>query len=513
MADVFISYARSTATCARALAAIIEANGNSVWYDARLPAHRWYADVIQEQLDAAKAVLIIWSAEAVRSQWVRSEADRARHNGTLIQLRIDDCAPPMPFDQIQCPSLAEWSGDRSDPSLHVILDSLSALLCRDMSDEVQLQHQSPAVATARPPEAQLLLEAAMKSLQAGQADELVQAIPLLIEATRIAPADGEIWGLLAVVYAARRRAVTAADRAAYETRARSAIETALRLDPQEVRARCAAVILMPAYRNWQNRESAARQILSKRPETPLAQFSLAVTLANTGQWSEAADIVGRISRTRFLLPAVEQFTVLALWSAGQIVQAELAGERAARRFPVYTGLWEARVALLTHTGRATDAMSMLDDAVNRPPGCTAAKLESARFTASALAGRRPAEEALAINEAMLGSGEIEPLTVAQRCAALGFTDASFSVLEGYYSRRGRWAKCAPASDEDISTSELFMPQLKNVWSDERFGVLVDQIGLEAHWRQTGKVADFAIRNASAISRGETAIGAAGYCPA
>mgnify|MGYP001545553203 CR=1 FL=1 len=60
MADVFISYARSTVECAEALASLVEANGHSVWYDARLPAHRAYADVIQEQLDAAKAVLIIW---------------------------------------------------------------------------------------------------------------------------------------------------------------------------------------------------------------------------------------------------------------------------------------------------------------------------------------------------------------------------------------------------------------------------------------------------------------------
>src|SRR4029078_6868754 len=105
MADVFISYARSTVGCAEALARIIEAGGNSVWYDARLPAHRAYADVIQEQLDDAEAALLIWSREAVHSQWVRSEADRARLKGTLIQLRIDDCVLPMPFDHIECPVL------------------------------------------------------------------------------------------------------------------------------------------------------------------------------------------------------------------------------------------------------------------------------------------------------------------------------------------------------------------------------------------------------------------------
>src|SRR5207253_2920568 len=94
MADVFISYARPTESCVRAFANMLEREGRSVWYDARLPAHRSYSDVIQEQLDSAKAVLIIWCQEAVRSQWVRSEADRARLNGTLVQARIEECVLP-----------------------------------------------------------------------------------------------------------------------------------------------------------------------------------------------------------------------------------------------------------------------------------------------------------------------------------------------------------------------------------------------------------------------------------
>src|SRR5258707_6245301 len=49
-----------------------------IWWDADLPANRDYADVIEERLAGAKAVLVLWSAEAVKSQWVRSEADRAR---------------------------------------------------------------------------------------------------------------------------------------------------------------------------------------------------------------------------------------------------------------------------------------------------------------------------------------------------------------------------------------------------------------------------------------------------
>jgi adenylate cyclase len=84
MSDIFISYARSTAQQAQAVADALRSLGYRVWSDDQLPAHRGYADVIEERLRAAKAVVVIWSAEAARSQWVQSEADRAREADKLV---------------------------------------------------------------------------------------------------------------------------------------------------------------------------------------------------------------------------------------------------------------------------------------------------------------------------------------------------------------------------------------------------------------------------------------------
>ena len=99
MSEVFISYARSTAARAQQIADGLRALGYGVWRDDELPAHRSYADVIEERLKAAKAVVVVWSAEAVKSEWVRSEADRARADHKLVQLTVDGFPPPMPFDQ------------------------------------------------------------------------------------------------------------------------------------------------------------------------------------------------------------------------------------------------------------------------------------------------------------------------------------------------------------------------------------------------------------------------------
>jgi adenylate cyclase len=127
MSDVFISYARSTEALARQIGDALRALGYRVWRDDELPAHRAYSDVIEERLKAARAVVVVWSAEAVRSHWVRSEADRAREDGKIVQVNVDGARLPMPFDQIQCADLSGWKGDLSAPGWQKAAASIADL--------------------------------------------------------------------------------------------------------------------------------------------------------------------------------------------------------------------------------------------------------------------------------------------------------------------------------------------------------------------------------------------------
>jgi TolB-like protein len=127
MSEVFVSYARSTAQLAQTLVAALRERGFSVWIDDDLPAHRAYSPVIEEQLTAAKAAVVIWSSDAVKSEWVLSEANRARQDHKLIQVTTDTAGLPMPFDTIQCADLANWTGDLQAPGWRKVLASVSHL--------------------------------------------------------------------------------------------------------------------------------------------------------------------------------------------------------------------------------------------------------------------------------------------------------------------------------------------------------------------------------------------------
>jgi adenylate cyclase len=127
MASLFISYARGDEPKAARVAQCLGDAGYEVWRDDQLPAHRAYGDVIEERLKHAAAVVVLWSAEASRSQWVRAEADAARTAGTLVQVSLDGSLPPMPFNQIQCANLTQWSGDTAAPGWRKLLESVAAL--------------------------------------------------------------------------------------------------------------------------------------------------------------------------------------------------------------------------------------------------------------------------------------------------------------------------------------------------------------------------------------------------
>ncbi len=128
MSHVFISYARPDEPLATRIADSLKAAGYEVWRDDELPAHRAYADVIEERIKGASAVVVLWSADAVKSQWVRAEADSARSALTLIQTTLDGTIPPMPFNQIQCADLKGWDGRHSAAGWKTLLASIAELV-------------------------------------------------------------------------------------------------------------------------------------------------------------------------------------------------------------------------------------------------------------------------------------------------------------------------------------------------------------------------------------------------
>jgi hypothetical protein len=101
MADIFIAYGTADRAEVAKLAAYLEAEGWSVWWDRGLTAGDEYRDEIMKHLALARAVIVVWSKTSASSSWVRSEAGRAQVAGKLIPVKVAGLTYaeiPPPFD-------------------------------------------------------------------------------------------------------------------------------------------------------------------------------------------------------------------------------------------------------------------------------------------------------------------------------------------------------------------------------------------------------------------------------
>jgi adenylate cyclase len=128
MADVFISYARADKARVAPLVAAIEAKGWSVWWDPEIAPGRQFDDEIDVALQAAKAVLVVWTPTSVVSRWVRGEARDAAERGILVPVRFDQARLPIDVRAIHTTDLDEWREDPANPALQECLHALAAMI-------------------------------------------------------------------------------------------------------------------------------------------------------------------------------------------------------------------------------------------------------------------------------------------------------------------------------------------------------------------------------------------------
>ena len=72
--EIFLSYSSQDRAAAKRLAEALEGRGFGVWWDKEIPPGKTFDQVIEERLDAAQAVVVLWSARSAGSPWVRTEA-------------------------------------------------------------------------------------------------------------------------------------------------------------------------------------------------------------------------------------------------------------------------------------------------------------------------------------------------------------------------------------------------------------------------------------------------------
>jgi tetratricopeptide (TPR) repeat protein len=134
MSDVFISYAREDRDKAECLARACEQQKWVVWWDKVIPPGKKYADVIAQELASAKAVVVLWSAASVASDWVKDEVQEAAKLGILVPALIEKVDPPYGFRQVQTADLSDWDGSSTHAELQRFVHAIGSLLSKPVHD-------------------------------------------------------------------------------------------------------------------------------------------------------------------------------------------------------------------------------------------------------------------------------------------------------------------------------------------------------------------------------------------
>lgn len=130
MSDVFIAYARNDKPRVGRLAAALEKRGWTVWWDPEIPPGKSFDSVIEEALDGALCVIVVWSGDSVHSDWVKTEAAEGKRRHVLVPVLMDDVKIPLEFRRIQSANLADWEGGE-DPEFIRLLSAVAAVVGDD----------------------------------------------------------------------------------------------------------------------------------------------------------------------------------------------------------------------------------------------------------------------------------------------------------------------------------------------------------------------------------------------
>lgn len=128
MAAIFISYTRQDREWAQLLADTLQSHGWSVWWDRKISPGKKYEQEIQNALDEAKCVIVLWSKESVQSDYVKDEALEGLSRNAYVPVLIEEVRIPLGFRQIHAARLIDWKGELKHADFEGLLSSLNEII-------------------------------------------------------------------------------------------------------------------------------------------------------------------------------------------------------------------------------------------------------------------------------------------------------------------------------------------------------------------------------------------------
>lgn len=126
---VFVSYAHADHQRVEPLVQFLAERFNVSW-DRGIEVGNNWRQWLMEQLDSARCLVVVWTAQSVRREFIWSEVERVKERGIVVPVKLDRNAQiPLGFDTMQHLDLTRWNG-RATKVVEPLLERISKLLAR-----------------------------------------------------------------------------------------------------------------------------------------------------------------------------------------------------------------------------------------------------------------------------------------------------------------------------------------------------------------------------------------------
>jgi TolB-like protein len=146
VADIFLSYASEDRERVALLVESFERQGWSVWWDRHIDPGQHFDSVIEEQINAARCVVVAWTRYSIDADWVRSEALEALDRKILVPVRLDDVRLPMAFRRIQTVDLVGWPERRDPEAYKKLIGGIAAFISGTLRADPERVLDRPSLA-------------------------------------------------------------------------------------------------------------------------------------------------------------------------------------------------------------------------------------------------------------------------------------------------------------------------------------------------------------------------------
>jgi hypothetical protein len=146
MADMFISYARADRERCTKIHEALTALKLDIWFDGGIASGDSFDRKIEEEIDGAKSVMVLWSDTSVQSNWVRNEARTGAERDSLVAVQLEACKLPLEFRSIHTELLPAGAESEASPVWLGLLSRIGDLTDRPgLADYARLSHANADV--------------------------------------------------------------------------------------------------------------------------------------------------------------------------------------------------------------------------------------------------------------------------------------------------------------------------------------------------------------------------------